>query len=412
MHLNFFNIKKAVDESAFLLMLFVLCVSIGIIKTEILVDSIMKFTIERASLLKTLGHMQSIVEKRNTIPVLSNVRIEALNGEISFKATDMDTEITEMAEAGVNETGATTAPAHMLYDIVRKLSDGADVEITFPDEKGQLTIASGRSKFSLSTIGVEDFPVISGDALPINFVMEKEELKDVIDRTKFAVSTEETRYYLNGVYMHAKKEGEAKVLRVVATDGHRLACVESPLPQGAENLAGVIIPRKTITEVRKLLDDNGAENVTVSMSENKVRFALNDVTLTSKLIDGTYPDYERVIPTDNDKNLELGVKELSSAVDRVSVVAERTRAIKMITGSAKVTIMTSSPDLGSASEEVEAKYEGDSIEIGYNFRYLLDILNEIKGDSVRISFTDGTSPSVIHDTSDSSAIYVLMPMRV
>ena len=185
-----------------------------------------------------------------------------------------------------------------------------------------------------------------------------------------------------------------------------------PLPQGAENLAGVIIPRKTVTEVRKLLDDNGAENVTVSMSDNKVRFALNDVTLTSKLIDGTYPDYERVIPTDNDKNLELGVKELSSAVDRVSVVAERTRAIKMITGSAKVTIMTSSPDLGSASEEVEAKYEGDSIEIGYNFRYLLDILNEIKGDSVRISFTDGTSPSVIHDTSDSSAIYVLMPMRV
>lgn len=404
--------KKTVDESAFLLMIFVLCVSIIVNKLKILVDNNMKFTIERASLLKTLSHMQSIVEKRNTIPVLSNVRIEALESEISFKATDMDTEITEIAEATVSETGATTAPAHMLYDIVRKLSDGSDVEITFPDEKGQLTIASGRSKFSLSTIGVEDFPVISGDALPISFMMEKEELKDVIDRTKFAVSTEETRYYLNGVYMHAKKEGEAKVLRVVATDGHRLACVESPLPQGAENLAGVIIPRKTVTEVRKLLDDNGADNITVSMSENKVRFAFNDVTLTSKLIDGTYPDYERVIPTDNDKNLELGVKDLASAVDRVSVVAERTRAIKMITGSSKVTIATSSPDLGSASEEVEAKYEGDSIEIGYNFRYLLDILNEIKGDSVRVSFTDGTSPSVIHDTSDSSAIYVLMPMRV
>ena len=367
----------------------------------------MKFTIERASLLKTLSHMQSIVEKRNTIPVLSNVRIEALSSEISFKATDMDTEITEIVEATISEAGATTAPAHMLYDIVRKLSDGSEVEITFPDEKGQLTIASGRSKFALSTIGVEDFPVISGDKLPINFEMDKDELKDVI-----AVSTEETRYYLNGVYMHAKKEGEAKVLRAVATDGHRLACVESPLPEGVEELAGVIIPRKTITEIRKLLDDNNAEKVRVSMSDNKVRFVLDDVTLTSKLIDGTYPDYERVIPTDNDKNLEIGVKELSSAVDRVSVVAERTRAIKMLTGSNKVTIITSSPDLGSASEDLEAKYEGESFEIGYNFRYLLDILQEIKGDAVRISFTDGTSPSVIHDTSDSSAIYVLMPMRV
>ena len=372
----------------------------------------MKFTIERAVLLKTLSHVQSIVEKRNTIPVLSNVKIEAMEDGISFKATDMDTEITEVVDAKTSETGATTAPAHMLYDIVRKLSDGSDVEITFPDEKGQLTIASGKSKFALSTIGVEDFPVISGDKLPTNFVMAKEELKDVIDRTQFAVSTEETRYYLNGIYVHAKNEGETKVLRVVATDGHRLACVESPLPQGAENMNGVIIPRKTVGEVRKLLDDTKAENIDVSLSENKIRFTMEDITLTSKLIDGTYPDYERVIPTDNDKVLELGVKPLAEAVDRVSVVAERTRAIKVITNPNHITITTSSPDLGSAQEEVEAKYDSESLEIGYNFRYLLDILNEIKGDTVRISFADGSSPSVIHDTSDASAIYVLMPMRV
>lgn len=387
------------------------CAKIAVIKTKILVKK-MKFTIERANLLKSLSHVQSIVEKRNTIPVLSNVRIEAMEDGISFKATDMDTEITEIVDAKTIETGATTAPAHMLYDIVRKLSDGSDVELTFPDDKGQLTIASGKSKFSLSCIGVEDFPVISGDKLPTNFVMAKEELKDVIDRTKFAVSTEETRYYLNGVYMHAKNEGEAKVLRVVATDGHRLACVESPLPKGVENMVGVIIPRKTVGEIRKLLDDTGADEITIAMSENKIRFTMEDITLTSKLIDGTYPDYERVIPTDNDKVLELGVKDLASAVDRVSVVAERTRAIKMLTAKNHVTITTSSPDLGSAQEEVEAKYDSEALEIGYNFRYLLDILAEVKGDSVRISFADGSSPSVIHDTSDSSAIYVLMPMRV
>ena len=372
----------------------------------------MRFTIERAHLLKTLSHVQSIVEKRNTIPVLSNVRIETLGDGISFKATDMDTEITEIADAKITEAGATTAPAHMLYDIVRKLSDGSQVELIYPDDRGQLSISSGRSKFSLSTIPVEDFPVISGDKLPISFVMAKDELKDVIDRTQFAVSTEETRYYLNGLYVHAKEEGSSEVLRIVATDGHRLACVETPLPKGAENLKGVIIPRKTVGEIRKLLDDSAIENVTVEFSENKVRFCVTDITLTSKLIDGTYPDYERVIPTDNDKSLELKVKDLAAAVDRVSVVAERTRAIKMLTNTNKVSIVTSSPDLGSASEDLEAKYEHQPLEIGYNFRYLLDILGEVKGDAVRISFADASSPSVIHDTSDNSAIYVLMPMRI
>ena len=372
----------------------------------------MKFTIERAILLKTLSHVQSIVEKRNTIPVLSNVRLEALADGISFKATDMDTEITEITDAKVVEKGATTAPAHMLYDIVRKLNDGSEVEIIFPDEKGQLSISSGRSKFSLPTIAVEDFPVISGDELPINFNMAKEDLKDVIDRTQFAASTEETRYYLNGLYIHAKNEGETKLLRIVATDGHRLACVEAPLPQGAEKMVGVIIPRKTIAEIRKLLDDSDSENIAIALSENKIRFTLKDITLTSKLIDGTYPDYERVIPTGNDKVLEVSAKELSTAVDRVSVVAERTRAIKLITGKNHLVITTSSPDLGSALEELEATYNSDALEIGYNFRYLLDILSEIKGDNVQMTFSDNSSPSIVRDTADSSAIYVLMPMRV
>lgn len=372
----------------------------------------MKFTIERAVLLKTLGHVQNIVEKRNTVPVLSNVRIEADGNGISFKATDMDTEITEVVDAKILENGAITAPAHMLYDIVRKLSDGSDVDLIYPDDKDQLTIASGRSKFSLSTIGVEDFPVISADSLPTNFTINREELKDVIDRTQFAASTEETRYYLNGLYMHPKNEGEAKVLRIVATDGHRLACVETPLPEGAENMEGVILPRKTVSEIRKLLDDSNVDNVQISLSDSKVRFTLEDITLASKLIDGTYPDYERVIPTGNDKILELSVKGLATAVDRVSVVAERTRAIKLIANKNHVIITTSSPDMGSAIEEMEAVYDNESLEIGYNFRYLLDILSEIKGDTARFSFSDGSSPSVIHDTSDAGAIYVLMPMRV
>ena len=372
----------------------------------------MKFTIEKAVLLKTLSHVQNIVEKRNTVPVLSNVRIEAGNDGISFKATDMDTEITEIVDAKILENGATTAPAHMLYDIVKKLSDGSEVELIYPDEKEQLSIASGRSKFSLSTIDVADFPAISADSLPTSFSIKCDDFKDVIDRTQFAASTEETRYYLNGLYIHPKNEGDTKVLRIVATDGHRLACVETPLPEGAENMQGVILPRKTVGEIRKLLDDTTAENVNISLSDSKVRFVLDDVTLASKLIDGTYPDYERVIPTSNNKILELNVKNLATAVDRVSVVAERTRAVKMIVNTNHVTITTSSPEWGSAVEEVEALYDNEALEVGYNFRYLLDILANIKGDNAKISFSDGSSPSVIHDTSDSSAIYVLMPMRV
>lgn len=372
----------------------------------------MKFTIERAHFLKTLSHVQSIVEKRNTIPVLSNVRIEAKDSVISFKATDMDIEITEIVEANIAEEGATTAPAHMLYDIVRKLSDGSDIEITYPDEKGSLRISSARSKFSLSTIGVEDFPVISGDNLPINFEINKDELKTLIDRTQFSASVEEARYYLNGLYVHAKTEGETNVLRVVATDGHRLACAESPLPQGAEKLEGVIIPRKSVLEIRKLLDDASIDNVQMSLSENKVRISFDDITLTSKLIDGTFPDYERVIPTDNDKILEVNVKELAAAVDRVSVVTERSRGIRLVANTNHVTIVASNAELGNATEELEAKYDKETMDTGYNFRYLLDILAQIKGDEVRFSLSGNSAATVINDTSDNSAIYVLMPMRI
>ncbi|MBR5598634.1 MAG: DNA polymerase III subunit beta [Alphaproteobacteria bacterium] len=372
----------------------------------------MKFTIERAHFLKSLSHVQSIVEKRNTIPVLSNVRIEAKGSTINFKATDMDIEITEIVEATVIEEGATTAPAHMLYDIVRKLSDGSDIEITYPDEKGALRIASGRSKFSLSTIGVEDFPVISGDNLPINFEINKDELKTLIDRTQFSASVEEARYYLNGLYVHAKTEADTNVLRVVATDGHRLACAESPLPQGAEKLEGVIIPRKSVLEIRKLLDDATSDTVSMSLSENKVRISFEDITLTSKLIDGTFPDYERVIPTENNKVLEVNVKELASAVDRVSVVTERNRGIRLITDKNRVTIVAVNAELGNATEELEAVYDKESIDTGYNFRYLLDILAQIKGEKVRFSLSGNTAATVINDTSDGSAIYVLMPMRI
>jgi DNA polymerase-3 subunit beta len=372
----------------------------------------MKVIIERAALLKSLAHVQSVVERRNTIPILSNVRLEGRDGRLSLNATDMDLDIVEATGAEIVRAGATTAPAHTLYDIVRKLPEGSQVELDHSQEDGTLTLRSGRSKFSLACLPVSDFPVLSGGELAHNFTLGSDALKGLIDRTRFAISTEETRYYLNGIYVHATTSDGQGVLRAVATDGHRLARVEIPLPDGAAGMPGVIVPRKAVVELRKLLDEGNAD-ITVSLSDSKIRFAFDEAVLTSKLIDGTFPDYERVIPSENDKILEIDTKTLSAAVDRVSAIsAEKSRAIKLALEKGMLTLSASSPESGSAQEEIEANYAAGPIEIGFNSRYLLDITAQIVGDQVRFAMADAASPTVVREVEDSSAIFVLMPMRV
>jgi DNA polymerase-3 subunit beta len=372
----------------------------------------MKLTIERAALLKSLNHVQSVVERRNTIPILSNVKIEGRNGKLSLNATDMDLDIVEAVAADVARPGSTTAPAHTLYEIIRKLPEGSQVEIEQSGDDSQLVLRSGRSRFALASLPVADYPVMSGGDLPYSFVLGADDLKGLIDRTRFAISSEETRYYLNGIYLHAASSDGVPVLRAVATDGHRLARVEVPLPEGAPGMPGVIVPRKTVNELRKLLDETSVD-VTVSLSETKIRFAFDDAVMTSKLIDGTFPDYERVIPADNDKVLEVDCKSLSQAVDRVSAIStEKSRAIKLSVEKGGLTLSASSPENGSAVEELEAAYDAGPIEIGFNSRYLLDILAQIEGDAARFTMADAASPTVVREVTDSSAVYVLMPMRV
>ncbi len=370
----------------------------------------MKLVIERSALLKSLGHVQSVVERRTTIPILSNVRLDAAKSGLSLNATDMDLEIVEAAAADVNQTGKTTAPAHTLYDIVRKLPDGAQVELAFADS--QLTLTSGRSRFQLSCLPVDDFPALASGDFSHNFSLAAGDLRSLIDRTRFAISTEETRYYLNGIYLHAADSDGVDVLRTVATDGHRLARVELPLPDGAAGMPGVIVPRKAVSEVRKLIEEADGD-IAISLSDAKIRFSMGDTVLTSKLIDGTFPDYERVIPTGNDKVLETDCKTLSDAVDRVSAISsEKSRSIKLNLEKGTVTLSASSPEHGSAIEEVEAAYDAGQLEIGFNSRYLLDIMQQIEGDAARFTMADAASPTVIRDVSDGSAVYVLMPMRV
>ncbi|PGH54781.1 DNA polymerase III subunit beta [Azospirillum palustre] len=376
----------------------------------------MNITIERAALLRSLGHVQSVVERRNTIPILSNVLLRAGDGELSLAATDMDLEIVETVPATVGRPGGTTAPAHTLFDIVRKLPDGSQVELDIGSDGTILTLRAGRSQFKLSCLPVEDFPQLSSGELKHNFSVAAADLRGLIDRTRFAISTEETRYYLNGIYLHAAKSKmgslETPVLRAVATDGHRLARVEMPLPDGAEGIPGVIIPRKTVTEIRKLVDE-AADRIELSMSDNKIRFGFDSVVVTSKLIDGTFPDYERVIPVGNDKVMEVDAKLFAAAVDRVATIStEKSRAVKLSLVRGALTLSATSPESGSATEELEVSYAESPLEIGFNSRYLLDITQQIEGEGAQFTLADAASPTIIRDVADSTALYVLMPMRV
>ena len=275
-----------------------------------------------------------------------------------------------------------TVAAHMLYDIVRKLPDGAQLELDQGPDTGRVAIKAGRSRFALQALPPEDFPDLNAGDLANRFTLKASELKGLVEKTRFAISTEETRYYLNGIYLHEVSSNQT--LRAVATDGHRLARAQG--------------------------DDGEVE---VALSASKIRFSFNGLTLTSKLIDGTFPDYERVIPRNNDKTLDVDTKLFSSAVDRVSTISfEKGRAVKLNVGDGRVVLTVNNPDSGSAEEEIAASYDADPIDIGFNSRYLLDIASQIKSDTARFQLADAGSPTIVLDPSDEQALYVLMPMRV
>ena len=372
----------------------------------------MKITIERGQLLKVLTHVQSVVERRNTIPILSNVKFEAPDGQLSLNATDMDIEIVETVDADVAAPGSTTAPAHTMFDIVRKLPEGAQIELDCTGDDGQLILTSGRSRFSLTCLPTEDFPVMADGDMPHSFSVSAGDLRTLIDRTRFAISTEETRYYLNGIYLHESERDGVAVLRTVATDGHRLASVELPLPDGASGMPGVIVPRKTVAELRKLIDETETD-VQMALSDTKIRLTFDGAVLSSKLIDGTFPDYDRVIPAGNDKSMVVDCRTFADAVDRVSAISsEKSRAVKLAISKGNLVLSANSPENDSATEELPIEYDSSDIEIGFNSRYLLDIAQQIDGESATFMMADAASPTLVQDPEDTSALYVLMPMRV
>ena len=378
----------------------------------------MRATVERSHLLRSLSHVHRVVERRNTIPILSNVLIRADGSKLTLKATDLDLEVTDTVAAEVGQGGATTVPAHILHDIVRKLPDGAEVSLDTGDGS-QLTLKSGRSRFTLQVLPETDFPDLTTGEFPTRFQLPAAALKKLIDRTQFAISTEETRYYLNGIYLHAVAVDKKPMLRAVATDGHRLAQAQIEAPKGAEKMTGVIVPRKAVGEIQKLVEGAGEDAVDVEISDTKVRVTIpgsggaGDVVLTSKLIDGTFPDYGRVIPQGNDKIMKVGRGEFRDAVDRVSTISsERGHAVKLGLSDGKMTLAVNNPDSGNATEELGVDYGADDIEIGFNSRYLLDVADQLELGNSEFRFADPGSPTLILDEGATDALYVLMPMRV
>jgi DNA polymerase III subunit beta len=372
----------------------------------------MKISIERGALLKAIGQAQSVVERRNTIPILANVLIEAEGNEVSFRATDLDIEVVDKAPAQVERAGATTVSAVTLHEIVRKLPDGALVTLTDDGTSGRLTVDAGRSNFSLATLPREDFPIMASSEYDTNFAAPAPVLRRLFDKSKFAISTEETRYYLNGVYMHLANGENGQVLRCVATDGHRLARIDAPLPDAADGMAGVIVPRKTVAELRKLLDDD-EQTIAVSVSETKVRFATPDITLTSKVIDGTFPDYTRVIPQGNTRRMEVDAAEFARAVDRVATVSsERSRAVKLSLDEDRLILSVNAPDAGAAEEELSVAYTDEPLDIGFNAKYLLEIAGQVDRENAVFLFNSSGDPTLMREGNDETAVYVVMPMRV
>lgn len=369
----------------------------------------MQLTLERNQFLKALSHAQSVVEKRTTVPILAHVLLEAESGQLRLTSTDLELAIVETVSADIQKAGGTTVSAQLLHDIVRKLKDGSTIQLSLENEGAQLQITSGRSEFKLACLPPEDFPAINTTDLPHRFRVNGKDFQHLLERTRFAMSTEETRYYLNGIYLHPV---EAREIRAVATDGHRLARLSLAMSQDLPHFPGVILSRKTVNEVMKILGEAEGE-IEVSLSETQVSFKFNHVYLTSRLIDGSFPDYEAIIPMQNEKTLRMSMAAFSEAVDRVATVStEKSRSVKLSINTNKIVLTASNSEFGSAVEELEVEYAAAPLELGFNARYLLDLSQQLNDVEAEFSMSDSATPVVVREVDNNDAFYLLMPMRV
>ena len=375
----------------------------------------MKLQLSKSNFVKSLSFVQNIVESKATIPILANVLLEAKQGRLNLSATDMDITIFDKIKINnIESEGSTSVPAQILYNVIKELPDDHPIDLSYDQNNKKLHLMSSKSKFVFSCLSTDEFPISSTETFKISFNLEADILKEIIDKTYFASSNEETRYYLNGLYIHTASLNNKNYLRVVATDGHRLAQyqISSP-PTINKNNFGVIVPKKLIFELRKLIDEV-KENVKIDLSERKIRFSFNETIIVSKLIDGKFPDYEKVIPKNASNTFSINRKKFLESINRISTISsEKSKAIKLNLNKNKITISANNVEEGgSGAEEINIKYNGPSLDIGFNSGYLKEIINQFTLEEITILFSDSTAPTIIKEDSKSGTLYVLMPMRV
>ncbi len=376
----------------------------------------MQFTIERGVLLSGLQRVQGVVEKRNTMPVLSNLLMEAEKDRVKVFATDLEIGLKGEYSAKVTKPGTVSLSARKLWDIIRELSDGP---IGFSAQENHwVEISSGTSRFRMAGLPPEEFPPIPNPEKEVLLSVPRKAFLDGIEKVAFAVGDNDARYILNGVLLNLRQEGRGELsLRLVATDGHRLAKVERKISSEATKISGppeqnLVISKKAILEIKKILEEDDQEPV-IGLSENQLILKKGEILLTTRLMEGSYPNYEQVIPRGNQKHVVVQKKNLESALKRVSIFArEKTHAIRVTVQANRLGLLSNNPDVGEAQEELKAEYKGEEIEAGFNARYLLEALTVIRSEKVSLRFNDPFSPCLIQDEADTQFLCVVMPMRV
>ena len=372
----------------------------------------MQFEINKTVLIKLLSNISGVVDRKNSLPILFNVKIEARAGKLCFTTTNMDLLIAANIEnQNITEEGETTIPVQLFHDIVKKIPDNVAIKIKLQEKDNIVSVTYGKSKFTLPCLDPIEFPILS-DGEPLNsFTIESKEFARLIDKSRFAVSNDDTRFYLNGIFLHSViNENNEIELRSVATDGHRLALSSLKSSEVTEDMPGVIIPKKTVNEIRKIIDNE--ENLKISLLNNKIRIKSGDYTIISKLIDGQFPEYNQIIPKNNDKVITIDKKIIFDAVDRVSTIAnDQHRTVKCTLETDKISLQVNSSDGGFADEEVSASFKGNKIEVGFNSKYLLEIISQIDSSSINLKFDDSFSP-IILNSDNLQGLYVIMPVKI
>jgi DNA polymerase-3 subunit beta len=365
----------------------------------------MKTTIKREDILAPLQQVIGAVERRQTLPILGNVLFKSTAGDLTLTATDLEIEMVSRVAAEPAEDFQTTIPARKLLDICKALPDGS--EITFNIEESKVSLTSARSRFTLASLPASDFPGLDEIEAQDSFSIPQNKLKHLFDMTSFAMAQQDVRYYLNGILM----ELTSSKIKLVATDGHRLALSEFETETGADEKQ-IIVPRKAVLELSRLLD--GSDNpANCSMSQNHLRVETGTLVFTTKLIDGKFPDYQRVIPVDGNKTMEVSRETLKQSMSRIAILSnEKYRGIRLTLTSGNLSIQANNPDQEEAEEELQVNYDETEMEIGFNVTYLIDVLNVLDSDKVKIKLKDSNSSCIISDSEDSSCLYVVMPMRL